>query len=547
MARLTWEQRQHYYQREARRTGVHLPLLVALHHCQQSPPLGDGEVGLGIGAIHDLLPHQLDSFPQQVHYAANTLRWLLEMLMDQHWSSGDLWQVNEGGYGPRFLERIAQGYEPPLQARAVGRLGGCDLADLLAIYREERATLYERYGLPYPLSGAEQPLLAAIDQIPLHYRGLPHQREAILEGIRIWRHLDRREEVLQALEEESNLGPHALTWEQCDRLLPEVIKRMPLYYNGFPHQREALLRVVQGWQRLPAREAAIRWLLETGGAIGDLSPLDPALIAFVQRLPQSYRGEGHQRQALTETVRLWRDLPSRTAALASLGLDPQQLQQTNLHQAEDLGQKLDQALIAFCRRLPQVYQETPPQREALIQLVQGWQRQATRAETIADLEQELCAWSDRPYPKPLGRSWEDSPRPDRWTPDNLQLAMAIVPQGHFTWAEATRGGLRRPGDQTTIDRLVAFAQQLEEVRDRLGQPLIIVSWYRPPQIAPDLTGIDTHHHVGGDGVDFLCPQWLGKQIYWLLDPWWPGGLGRYRAYPHLCHLDARPYRARWCL
>ncbi|MEM6433149.1 MAG: peptidase M15A, partial [Cyanobacteria bacterium P01_D01_bin.115] len=49
--------------------------------------------------------------------------------------------------------------------------------------------------------------------------------------------------------------------------------------------------------------------------------IDPALIAFVQRLPERYRGQGDQRFSLTEGYRLWQGFDSRTTAIQALGLE----------------------------------------------------------------------------------------------------------------------------------------------------------------------------------------------------------------------------------
>jgi hypothetical protein len=234
-----------------------------------------------------------------------------------------------------------------------------------------------------------------------------------------------------------------------------------------------------------------------------------------------------------------------------LGIDPQVL----LNNTEDAtamaaaAAQIDQALLAFWQRVPVRYDGTDIQREALIRLVQIWRRLEGRTPTVQSLFDDLRRMEranrdsmdamPAPVPVPLPT------RPARWTPDNLQLEMSILPNGNFTWAEATRGGTRVPETQATVDAIVRIATLAQEARDRIGRPFRVTSWYRPPEVNARVGGASQSRHIVGDAIDFYVPGLTGKQLYWALDPWWPGGLGRYTQYPYLCHLDARGYRARW--
>jgi hypothetical protein len=181
--------------------------------------------------------------------------------------------------------------------------------------------------------------------------------------------------------------------------------------------------------------------------------------------------------------------------------------------------------------------------------VQLWRRLEGRTATVQALLEEVRrmerAAPTSPDAMPVPLPPPAPTRPPRWTPHNLQLTASIVPNGNLTWAEATRGGVRMPPNQATVDAIVRIARLAQQARDRLGRPFIVTSWYRPAEINRQVGGASHSRHMVGDAIDFYCTGLTGSQVYWFLDPWWPGGLGRYRRYPNLVHLDARPERARW--
>jgi len=132
-----------------------------------------------------------------------------------------------------------------------------------------------------------------------------------------------------------------------------------------------------------------------------------------------------------------------------------------------------------------------------------------------------------------------------WTPNNIELNASIIVGGSFTWAEATRGGSRRPPDQQTLDGIVRIATLAQRARNFIDRPFTVTSWYRDPQSNADVGGVSNSRHINGDAIDFWVDGMTGLEIYNLLDPSWTGGLGQYRRFPFLCHIDARGYRARW--
>ncbi|MEM9244713.1 MAG: D-Ala-D-Ala carboxypeptidase family metallohydrolase [Cyanobacteria bacterium P01_F01_bin.153] len=119
----------------------------------------------------------------------------------------------------------------------------------------------------------------------------------------------------------------------------------------------------------------------------------------------------------------------------------------------------------------------------------------------------------------------------------------IIPGGHFTWSEATKGGSRIPENATISRNIVRMAKRMEEVRSRLGNRSIsVTSWYRPPAVNRAIGGASRSTHIQGYAVDFNASGLSPRSVQRMLDPWWSGGLG----YGHtFTHLDDRGYRTRW--
>jgi hypothetical protein len=566
--KLAPDQRNHYYLTEASRTGIHRPILVALHTVQQQPPLSDGETGLGIVPIHQVELSQVETFPDQVRWAANTLRRLTHRLVNQGWASTDLWDVAAGRYSDRFLEQVAQGYGPTVEESDAAQVEPCDKTALRQAYLHDltatwgRESPHQRQESPnmspsfkslnvtnLNLSQLDPALLTFAERVSPNYSRITAQRLALVEAVRIWQQVDTVDAVYEALA--VPVVDQVPDETALDHALLAFMTSALETYAGYPHQREALLRLAQHWLQRDTREGTIIALL-TGDPFApaaSLPSLDPVLMAFVQTLPSQYQGQGDQRFALTEAYRSWFSLESRNAALQRLGINPDDLvaQADNPTALMATAQTLDRALIDFVQIIPTTYAETEDQREILMILLQRWRRLNHRTTTVQALLEDRRQMEraaphtpeaiPAPVPPPL------PPRPPRWTPNNLQLWASIVPNGHFTWAEATRGGVRMPPNQTTVDAIVRLAALAQQARERLGRPWVITSWYHP---TPSPTqGESPNRHGLGDAMDFYCVGLTGSQVYWFLDPWWPGGLGRYRHYPHLVHVDARPHRARW--
>ncbi|AFZ16983.1 peptidase M15 [Allocoleopsis franciscana] len=551
MATFSPDQRNYYYLIEAERVGIHKPILTALYAAHSSPSLADAETGLGISPANRVSLAQVNTFPQQVQSAANVIRSLSESLLDQGWKGGDLWEAEQGRYTEQFLQKVASGYAPIGSESAIARLEACDWTQLKQAYLTDLAADGKAANLPDNLAYLDRALISLVDGIPDYYVGLPHQRDAILSGVRIWRGLDTREAAIASLVPNAEVTTAMEDESQLDIPLKQFVQGISANYGGYPQQREALIRVVQLWRQMRTREEAIASLKTNSSPEENLTVIDPALIAFVQHLPNSYQGQGSQRHALTEAFRIWRQLDSRATALATLGIQAEQLNASTTDRTEmlNLATQMDRELLRFVRRLPGDYQELDHQREALIRLVQLWRSLPTRNQTIDSLLEDQkrletvrpSAPEAPPPPIPV----VILKRPTHWTPDNLQLFAPIIPDGHFTWADATHGGTQMPPNQATVEAIIRMATLAQRARDRIGRPLIVVNWYRPFDRHGAMGSEASHRYQVGDAIDFICEGLTGNQLYWFLEPWWPGGLGRYTQFPYLCHIDARSYRVRW--
>jgi zinc D-Ala-D-Ala carboxypeptidase len=83
---------------------------------------------------------------------------------------------------------------------------------------------------------------------------------------------------------------------------------------------------------------------------------------------------------------------------------------------------------------------------------------------------------------------------------------------YFTLAEFTasqtadRIGASKSPPPAVLARLERTAQLLDVVRHALGQPILVSSGYRSPEVNKAVGGSPTSAHVLGYAVDFICPR-----------------------------------------
>ena len=199
MATLSAEQRNYNYLLEAERAGIHKPILAALYQTHSSPSLADGVTGLGVSPANRVALAQVNTFPEQVQYAANAIRSLTESLIAQGWRGGDLWNPEQGRYSDQFLQSVAKGYAPAVSELTTARIEACNSDKLRQAYLADLEADFKAHALPQDLAYLEQALLIFVARIPDYYTGLPHQRDALLEGVRIWQKLDTRDAAIASL------------------------------------------------------------------------------------------------------------------------------------------------------------------------------------------------------------------------------------------------------------------------------------------------------------------------------------------------------------
>ncbi len=112
---------------------------------------------------------------------------------------------------------------------------------------------------------------------------------------------------------------------------------------------------------------------------------------------------------------------------------------------------------------------------------------------------------------------------------------------YFTWGEALHNLERVPTDYTVTANIIKLAAAMDVVREEIGQPMIVQSWYCDPDSNRRAGGVSNSEHLFGTACDFHPLGGDFNSIYNLLNAKWKGGLGNYGDW---FHIDIGPY-GRW--
>jgi hypothetical protein len=97
---------------------------------------------------------------------------------------------------------------------------------------------------------------------------------------------------------------------------------------------------------------------------------------------------------------------------------------------------------------------------------------------------------------------------------------------HFSIREATfssiagRMNINNAPDDEVLKAIYASMDHLEAVRNVLGKPMHIDSWYRSPALNKEIKGSKSKRgHISGYCIDFICPAFGNPQsvCYAILD------------------------------
>lgn len=86
-----------------------------------------------------------------------------------------------------------------------------------------------------------------------------------------------------------------------------------------------------------------------------------------------------------------------------------------------------------------------------------------------------------------------------------------------------------------------LAEKLQQIRNRYGKPLRILSGWRSKRLNKQVGGSAGSYHLTGMAADISVEGILLSQLHDDYN-YWPGGLAKGRGF---VHFDIRPYRARW--
>lgn len=126
---------------------------------------------------------------------------------------------------------------------------------------------------------------------------------------------------------------------------------------------------------------------------------------------------------------------------------------------------------------------------------------------------------------------------------DIKLSDPIIPNGIYTWADATKNGDRVPASKEVMQKIALIAQLVQPLTDKtvgVGNKWTVTSWYRDPATNRRVGGAPNSRHTYGDAIDFYFPGM--NSLFQELNANWDGGVAQKRN--SFTHIDAHT-RRRW--
>lgn len=105
-----------------------------------------------------------------------------------------------------------------------------------------------------------------------------------------------------------------------------------------------------------------------------------------------------------------------------------------------------------------------------------------------------------------------------------------------------------PVPEEYMDNVKQLAEQLQILRDVIGEPLTINSAYRHPAYNERIGGKPNSFHLTASAADITCKSKSPAQLRAVIEKLikekklWFGGIGKYKGFTH---VDIRRTKARW--
>lgn len=115
---------------------------------------------------------------------------------------------------------------------------------------------------------------------------------------------------------------------------------------------------------------------------------------------------------------------------------------------------------------------------------------------------------------------------------------------YFSVGEVVQNDPARIPTQESIKiNAIKLAKKLDQAREEYGKPILVSSWYRPPDINKKVGGVSNSQHLNGGGADIYPSDGNITGLYNILNKY-DFAIGLYNSH---IHVDLRGKGIRWSL